>query len=95
MVTKMEIIKPVIEALYGASTFNDEKIKQIIEEEAEKIIDLEGREEDGVWRTLQHNDPSLPHGFIYYSCNMAKLQDLLYAIEVHKMLNNNGAEPAP
>lgn len=90
MVTKIEILKTAIVPLFGETVLNDEVLKPIIEKEAEKIIDLEMEYiDEGSWRTLQHNDESLPHGFIYYSCNMERLQDLLHAIEVHKMLKAN------
>lgn len=90
MVTKIEIMKTAIVPIFGEKAFNDEFLRNLIEEEAEEIIDLELEViDEGPWRTLQHNDESLPHGFIYYSCNMEKLQDLLHAIEVHQMLEAN------
>lgn len=90
MVTKLEILKTALVPLFGENILNDEILKPIIEEEAEKIIDLEMEHMDeGPWKTLQHNDPALPHGFIYYSCNQQKLLDLLQAIEVRLMLKKN------
>lgn len=90
MVTEIEILKTALIPLFGEEVMEDEILKPIIKEEAAKIVDLEMEYVDeGPWRTLQHNDESLHHGFIYYSCNMEKLQDLLHAIEVRLMLKKN------
>lgn len=86
-VKKIDIIKEAVIGIFGEEVMENRILKPIIEEEAEKIIDLEMEHMDeGPWKTFQYDNEALPHGFIYYSCNVNKLHDLFYAIEVHQML---------
>ena len=84
MVTEYDIIKQCITELFGDKIFKEQGIVEIIKKYSMDIIRFdfltEEEEKSGEWMTLQYNDPSFPHGFIYYDCHMGRLKDLLDAI---------------
>ena len=89
MVSKYEIIKEAIIGLFGEKALEDKEIQKIVKKYAEDTICLEPlleKEKEDEWMTLQYNNPSLPHGFIYYDCHKARLKDLLEAVEIALML---------
>lgn len=85
MVDKKDIINEAVTGIFGEKALEDKYINELIGKYADDIISFDIIEEDG-WTTLQHNDPSYPHGFIYYDCHMGRLKDLLDAVEVYLMV---------
>ena len=95
MTTKIKIIEQMLirASILTAEQINKPIIKQIIND-SKDMISFDTKDEDD-WQVGMHPTKDNPNGFIYFSWNNAQLNDLIHAISVWKMLNANGAEPAP
>lgn len=92
---KIEIIEKMLvkASILTVEQVNDPTIQKIIKDSQNMIsFDIEEGED---WQVGMHPTKDNPNGFIYLSWNNAQLHDLIHALHVWKMLNANGAEPAP
>lgn len=95
MVTKIKIIEQMLirASILTTEQINKPIIKQIIND-SKDMISFDTKDEDD-WQVGMYPTKDNPNGFIYFSWNNAQLNDLIHAISVWRMLNANGAEPAP
>lgn len=95
MTTKIKIIEQMLirAGILTVEQINEPIIKQIVND-SKDMISFDTKNEEG-WQVGMHPTKDNPNGFIYFSWNNDQLHDLIHAISVWKMLNVNGAEPAP
>lgn len=95
MTTKIKIIEQMLirASILTVEQINEPIIKKIIND-SKDMISFDTKNEEN-WQVGMHPTKDNPNGFIYFSWNNAQLHDLIHALHVWKMLNANGAEPAP